>query len=594
MSRSSVTRSRGMLAFALLIPLVLSIVAITAIDRPQAEAGATAAGASAAGTSAGQAVMAGQPALRAAIVNQDKLVMQNVDGKDVPVPAGRLLVGQLVDSTESGFDWTVTDAATAQDGLDSGDFAVVITIPSSFSADYISSAGPDPVQAELQVATNGAHSYLAAVLARALSLTVDDALATQLTQGYLTGMIDGFTDVGVALGQAGEGAGSLASGIAQIHEGAAVLPGATADLAEGMRMLDNGVASLSSGLGELERLSTATSDTSVALALELAALAVVVAGDETVPQYVKDSIVALQLHSDVAALAAAGTNYGVGIAGEASGMIESGASALAEGSDQLAAGLPLLVDGLAVATDGSQTLAEGLDQAAAAIPQHTPDQSAALARVVATPIVTTSSMSPALPTPVGALAAVIVPLALWLGALALSLVRGTFDPRAVRSRSGNGKIVRNAVLPWFGWSLVQAALVLVGAWVAGIAPVHHLGLVGLVCAASVAFALLHQGLHAVLGRYAWLVSLALLSVQLVAAGVVFPAVLASPAVQQLGDVLPLSQAISGAQALIAGGSVDVAVSAVVALGFTALLGLVLTMVAVSRARMARAPVALAA
>ena len=78
--------------------------------------------------------------VQAAVVNLDEPV--ELDGQTVPL--GRQLAGGLVagpddedaaaDAPVQNFDWVLTDAADAASGLESGQYAAVVTIPKTFSA----------------------------------------------------------------------------------------------------------------------------------------------------------------------------------------------------------------------------------------------------------------------------------------------------------------------------------------------------------------------------------------------------------------------------------------------------------------------------
>ena len=69
--------------------------------------------------------------VQAAIVNNDEGTTLN----DQFVPLGRQLAGGLVNGEDdtSNFDWVLTDTDDARDGLESGTYAAVVTIPADFS-----------------------------------------------------------------------------------------------------------------------------------------------------------------------------------------------------------------------------------------------------------------------------------------------------------------------------------------------------------------------------------------------------------------------------------------------------------------------------
>ena len=565
---------RGIVALALLTPVLTAGIAIASIGELPSDS------------------QTGQPNLQAALVNNDQLVTENLGGTKVPVAAGRLLVGQLVTSSDSGFDWTITDGKTAADGLASGLYAAVVTIPQNFSASYISSTTPTPTQATLDVQTDGSHSYLAAVLARALTLNIQQSLSTQLTQGFIDNLLMGYSTIGTGLAAAEQGAVALSSGLGELSRVTAALPGATSELATGAQGVDSGIRFLGQSLWSLGAFSQNAVTGSVEVVGGLADMQTLVDSmSNTDPLKASMNAKLAQLKTQAATLAANTfeSDLGIDVGAAATDLLSGGSALVAQGSKALAGGMPLLNDGVSAAASGSTSLASGLDEITQALPSYTEDQATQLSDVISTPIVTTLTTNPSLPRASGAVAAFAIPISLWLGALMLSLVYVPFEQRALRSRAGTTRIVWGATLPTLGMALIQALLVIGGALLAGIQPVHHIGLFILVIISSISFVLLHQGLAALTGRFAWLVSIALLSLQIVASGVILPTSYLPETVQTLGGILPLSQAIRGSQELITGGSITSASASVAWLIGAGLVGLLLTTIAVAKERNIRTP-----
>ena len=72
--------------------------------------------------------------LPVAVVNEDRAPsVTDAAGKEQQVTAGQDLVDNLL--AEPAFDWQVTDAAEAAEGLREGRYFMTMTIPSSFSGD---------------------------------------------------------------------------------------------------------------------------------------------------------------------------------------------------------------------------------------------------------------------------------------------------------------------------------------------------------------------------------------------------------------------------------------------------------------------------
>ncbi|GAA2225974.1 YhgE/Pip family protein [Herbiconiux moechotypicola] len=655
----SPTARRVAIVLAVLTPLVVAGVAVTAVRGTDAAA----AGSTGPSDSASTTPVT-SPELPAAVVNGDQLVYVGDDGTvtpaasdgsgtGTPVLAGKLLVSELTsgDSGE-GFTWTVTDADTASSGLASGEFAAVVTIPEDFSASYASLGGDSPVQAQLQVETNGAGSYVTGLLASALSTNLQEALSDQATKQFVTGLLAGFTTLNSQLGEAATGAGQLAagaselagytgelaSGLATAAGGAAELNGATQELAVGMRAIADGTADLpgyadliaagsdgvTTGIGVLTaRLAEETAASAAIdarqhqLESDIAALSAQV--PDLSPAEIQAQLAGLQ--SQAASIRDASFAVTAGLGLDALGVtalqgfsaeVSSGAtqfatdlplltttlSDVAGGTEQLATGTSGLASGLgelstaATGLAGGSTelatnmgaLASGLDEAVAAIPSYTEAQQDSISTVVTEPVVTDQSDLGAPPTTAGAIAAVAVPLALWIGAFAIYLLLVPFGRRELASTASTFRVVVSSLVPAAVLALVQAAVIAVALFVVGAHPAHAVGSILFAFVMAISFVMLHQGLVALFGLAGRLVSLAFVVVQVAAAAVILPSGLSAPFYTGLADVLPLSHAVTGMQALISGGSLAVAVQSSVVLLVFAAIGLVLTLVAATRAR----------
>ena len=529
----------------------------------------------------------GQPALAAALVNEDEIVYEGKGKKKTPVAAGRLLVGELVTSDASGFDWTITDASVAERGLRDGQYAAVVTIPKNFSAAYISSGSANPQQATLEVKTDGANSYLAAVLAAALSETLANELSTQFTNQFIDQLLLGYSAIGENLKKAAGAEKALASGLGELAKVTNELPAVTRELATGSETLAEGNTELALGLEELAALSQKSLSTAVELELIYEELRILIR-DRAPWSEIDAKFEALKSKAKQLGTETLEVDIGVDIAALVADELVLGSDALAEGSKGLAEGMPLLRSGIDGAALGSKEIAKALGEAGKAIPEYSTDAATQLAKVASTPITTEVTTAPALPPASIAIAAIIVPLALWLGALMLSLVFEPFQRKALASRASTLRIVFGAALPLVAVAVLQGGLLLGTMWLAGLRPVHHTGTIGLVLVASVAFVLIYQGLAALAGKYAWLISVGLLSLQVAAAGVLLPLSYAAKPLQSLGDILPLSVSIRAAQELMDGGTLSHGIAATVVVAIGGLTGLVLLAIAVSRGRLLRA------
>ncbi len=169
-----------------------------------------------------------------AIVNNDKIVSQ-----PTTVAAGRALTASLTDPTSSDptLDWKLTDSDDAKQGMRSGEYYAVLTIPSDFSSAIVSTGSDKPVRGKLTLKSNAAASSTVPYISEQVVAAAATALGNQSTQGYLKNVYGGFNQIAQSNQKAASSASSLANGTQQLSHGAA--------------QLDSGADSLSSSLGEV-------------------------------------------------------------------------------------------------------------------------------------------------------------------------------------------------------------------------------------------------------------------------------------------------------------------------------------------------------
>ena len=184
--------------------------------------------------------------LPAALVVQDKGTTL-ADGE-------KLQVGDEVASTllkGHDLDWQQMDAATAEHGLAEGDYAFILTVPETFSADLASSADFTPRRAMLEIETNDATNYLAGTIAERVVDQVQVSVAEQVSRTAASELLGGLTTIHAQVTEAATGAGQLATGAHDAHAGSSKLRAGSNDLALGEKDLAAGTAQLASGASEL-------------------------------------------------------------------------------------------------------------------------------------------------------------------------------------------------------------------------------------------------------------------------------------------------------------------------------------------------------
>jgi len=189
--------------------------------------------------------------VQAAVVNLDEPVKIG----DQTVPLGRQLAGGLVTGGEDtadgeNLDWLLTDAADAADGLQSGRYAAVVTIPEDFSAratSYSKSDAEDIEAATIDVQTSEAGGVIDPVIGQAITGAATSALNTELTKQYLDGIYVGFNDLSKQFQTVATAAGKLADGSGKLSGGLDKTADGTEQLADGLDQLSTGATQLSTG-----------------------------------------------------------------------------------------------------------------------------------------------------------------------------------------------------------------------------------------------------------------------------------------------------------------------------------------------------------
>ncbi len=550
----------------------------------------------------------------AAVVNDDELLTTtDAEGAEQIVFAGRQLVTELTGGDNTGFDWRVTSADEAAAALERGEVYAVLTIPADFSASLLTIGTPDPVQAELEIETDDARSYLAGSVVQAVGSGLAQQFGAAITAQYLDGLTSGLGELGSALDEAadgatqlGDGASALSSGLVELSAGVSASAAGARSLSVGVNDFTTGVSGLSAGLGQLragalqldplQQAAAGIPASASDLAGDLAALGPAIAASNLSPadqQALVDAITAAEVLAGTAGAIIPPLNGGLD--GIQSGIVDSaeGASALAAGgaelrggAAELANGLRSLAGGTTEISTGAETLATGVDELASGLSSgagQVPESGNS--SVASEPVIVEASRSNAVDGVGSVIAETLVPIGLWIGALATFLALRPAAQGVIGTSATGGIIVRRAVGRASLIALAQAALVtvLVHA-VSGVDLALFPATLALTIVIALAFTALHAALTLTLGRAGLVVSLLLLAVQIVATGGIIPiAALADP-FPALSAVLPLTYAVDGMQALLAGGDPARVVAAVAVMALLGGLSLVLARLAAGRAR----------
>ena len=268
-----------------------------------------------------------EDAVSAAIVNLDEPV--TVMGQYVPM--GRQLAAAIISEGDEAIAWTLADETSAAEGLRSGEYSMVVTIPAEFSAAATSFSENDAAVATQAVIglEMGENAPIAdAQLGEQIARIATGTLNSTLTETYLDNVFIGLNSVGDQFGQIIGAVDELGGGSAQLAEGAGQAAEGAGELADGLGQLADGASQLSAGGSQLAGGSG-----------ELASGASQLAGG------------AQQLSGGVNELSSGAQELSSGASD-----LNAGGATLAAGVNELAQQAPALVDGVGQLATGAQAL----------------------------------------------------------------------------------------------------------------------------------------------------------------------------------------------------------------------------------------------
>lgn len=175
----------------------------------------------------------GEQRIDAAVVNLDQAVTVG----DQYIPMGRQLAAAMLEREGDNINWTLADTPSAEEGLRSGKYSAVVTIPENFSKNATSWSENDAARAEqagIQVTISENAPVTDSQVAEQIARIATDTINSQLTEGYLDGIYVGFNTVGEQFGEMIDGVSQLNDGSSQLADGAQQSADGAAELSDGM------------------------------------------------------------------------------------------------------------------------------------------------------------------------------------------------------------------------------------------------------------------------------------------------------------------------------------------------------------------------
>ncbi|MBF1024870.1 MAG: YhgE/Pip domain-containing protein [Candidatus Nanosynbacter sp.] len=184
--------------------------------------------------------------LPVAFVNEDKGAQLN--GQTVNI--GQSVEQKLKNNHDLG--WEFMNKQQADDGVNSGHFYAVVTVPTDFSAKAASITATQPQQAVIRYTTTPAKNYIGSLVSNQAAEKVKTSVAEQITQAYAKGVLENVDKLGDGLETAAGGAAKLHGGLTQLQAGAQTYTGGVRQLAVNQRAMANGLVRLGDGSRQLQ------------------------------------------------------------------------------------------------------------------------------------------------------------------------------------------------------------------------------------------------------------------------------------------------------------------------------------------------------
>ncbi|SEF24576.1 putative membrane protein [Streptococcus gallolyticus] len=203
--------------------------------------------------------------LPVAVVNQDKSSTLN----DQTLSIGDDMVDSM--SKNKALDYHFVSAEKAEEGLENGDYYMVITLPEDLSEKAASLLTDDPEKLTINYQTTAGRSFVASKMSESAMTKLKDTVSENITETYTKAVFKSMSSLQDGLQEASNGGNELLSGSQQLESGSQTitdnlntaasgsqtLADGTATLSSGLTTYTNGVSSLASGANELDSNSAA-------------------------------------------------------------------------------------------------------------------------------------------------------------------------------------------------------------------------------------------------------------------------------------------------------------------------------------------------
>lgn len=180
--------------------------------------------------------------LPVAVVNQDKSSTLN----DQTLSIGDDMLDSM--SKNKALDYHFVSAEKAEDGLENGDYYMVITLPEDLSEKAASLLTDDPEKLTINYQTTAGRSFVASKMSESAMTKLKDTVSENITETYTKAVFKSMSGLQDGLQEASDGGNELLSGSQQLESGSQTITDNLNTAASGSQTLADGTATLSSGL----------------------------------------------------------------------------------------------------------------------------------------------------------------------------------------------------------------------------------------------------------------------------------------------------------------------------------------------------------
>ena len=331
--------------------------------------------------------------LPVAVVNQDKAV--TASGKTLSI--GEDVVSSLKEN--KNLDFHFVSKEDAQNGLEKGDYYMVVTLPSDLSERAASILTNNPQQMKIDYQTSSGHSFIAGKMSDSAMTSLKQTVAQNVTDTYTSAIFKNMGDLKTGLVKASDGAQQLASGSQQLGSGSQTIADNLRTLNQATSKLSSGAAQFNTGLqtytGSVAQVSSGLGSLSNGINTYTSGVSTVATGANQLSGRSADLLGGVQQLTQsgdgVQALSTGVTNLNTGLATLKSSVDttlannQQNVSDLANGLTQLNASIQAAASDSAVSTDSIEASLTSIAASAQAIINNNQDaKAAALASVQAT------------------------------------------------------------------------------------------------------------------------------------------------------------------------------------------------------------------